>query len=184
MQKVIDGLVPVFQGKVPGNPKEEINAVDARELHEKLGVQTAFKDWIARRIEECQFVENTDFILVAQKRATNGRGGDRRSKSYWLTLDAAKHIAMMERSEAGFAARQYFIECEKELGAHAPEYLAPAMKRALARVKKYRKLGKTEEWIATRVPGVPVGMISLQPWLTTSLLGLASGRSPTPPTSN
>ncbi|HCX6194811.1 TPA: phage antirepressor KilAC domain-containing protein [Listeria monocytogenes] len=43
--------------------------VSARDLHEFLEVKTKYKDWFPRMIEY-GFVENTDFILVAQKRAT------------------------------------------------------------------------------------------------------------------
>ena len=40
---------------------EEIQTVNARDLHAFLGVKTEFKDWIARRIKDFGFVENTDF---------------------------------------------------------------------------------------------------------------------------
>ena len=40
---------------------EQIPTVNARDLHAFLGVKTEFKDWIARRIKDFGFVENTDF---------------------------------------------------------------------------------------------------------------------------
>ena len=40
---------------------EQIQTVNARDLHAFLGVKTEFKDWIARRIKDFGFVENTDF---------------------------------------------------------------------------------------------------------------------------
>ena len=86
-----------------------MNAVDARVLHEKLKVKTAFKDWIARRIEECGFFEERDFCSFLSE----SRGG-RPAKEYWLTIDAAKHISMLERNEIGFMIRQYFIDFEKK----------------------------------------------------------------------
>ena len=47
-------------------------SVSARELHNFLEVQTKFKDWIKIRIEKFDFVENQDFIKVAEKIATSG----------------------------------------------------------------------------------------------------------------
>lgn len=105
-------LIPLFNGIIN---QEEIKLVNAQLLHSFLEVETRFNDWINRRIEEYQFIENTDFILITQKRVTKGRGGDRRSKDYHLTLDMAKELAMIERTDKGRQARKYFIECEKQL---------------------------------------------------------------------
>ena len=46
-------------------------------------------------------------------KAKNGIGG-RNSIDYALTLDCAKHIAMIQRNEKGKQARQYFIKCEEK----------------------------------------------------------------------
>lgn len=86
------------------------NLVSARELHEFLEVQTAFTHWI-NRMFEYGFIENTDFLLVKND-MQNGSGGHNKI-DYALTLDTAKHISMMQRSEKGMQARQYFIEVEK-----------------------------------------------------------------------
>ena len=44
--------------------------VSGRELHEFLGIRTKYKDWFPRMVEY-GFEEGIDFIMVAQKRATN-----------------------------------------------------------------------------------------------------------------
>ncbi|WP_224173252.1 antA/AntB antirepressor family protein, partial [Escherichia coli] len=87
----------------------------ARDLHTFLGVGKRFASWITERIAEYGFVENQDYILVSPNREIKGRGGDRRSKDYHLTLDTAKETAMVERNEKGRQIRRYFIECEKRL---------------------------------------------------------------------
>ena len=105
-------LTPVFNGTIAN---ETTLLVNARDLHTFLGVGKRFASWITERIAEYGFVENQDYILVSPNREIKGRGGDRRSKDYHLTLDTAKETAMVERNEKGRQIRRYFIECEKRL---------------------------------------------------------------------
>ncbi|GAB5125513.1 TPA: antA/AntB antirepressor family protein [Escherichia coli] len=105
-------LIPVFNGTIDN---ETTLLVNARDLHTFLGVGKRFASWITERIAEYGFVENQDYILVSPNREIKGRGGDRRSKDYHLTLDTAKETAMVERNEKGRQIRRYFIECEKKL---------------------------------------------------------------------
>lgn len=95
--------------------------VSARELHEKLGIKTKFKDWFPRMCEY-GFEENIDYVTVAQKRATV-QGNAYEFNEYFISLDMAKEICMIQRSEIGRKFRQYFIECEKEL--NTTKNLAP-----------------------------------------------------------
>ena len=85
--------------------KGAVNSVNARELHAKLEIKSRFNDWIANRLSD--FIENEDYIVVTKNLVTEG-------KDVILTVDTAKHIAMIERSEIGKRIRQYFIECEKQ----------------------------------------------------------------------
>ncbi|EHW2513486.1 antA/AntB antirepressor family protein [Escherichia coli] len=105
-------LIPVFNGTIAN---ETTLLVNARDLHTFLGVGKRFASWITERIAEYGFVENQDYILVSPNREIKGRGGDRRSKYYHLTLDTAKELAMVERNEKGRQIRRYFIACEKKL---------------------------------------------------------------------
>ncbi|EEG9475449.1 phage antirepressor Ant [Escherichia coli] len=110
-------LIPVFNGTIDN---ETILLVNARELHSFLGVGRMFAHWVKERIAEYGFVESQDYILICQNGQTKGRGGDRRSKDYHLTLDTAKELAMVERNEKGRQIRRYFIECEKKLRSMQP----------------------------------------------------------------
>ncbi|HCP5336854.1 TPA: antA/AntB antirepressor family protein [Escherichia coli] len=105
-------LIPVFNGTIAN---ETTLLVNARDLHSFLGVGRMFAHWVKERIAEYGFVESLDYILICQNGQTKGRGGDRRSKDYHLTLDTAKELAMVERNEKGRQIRRYFIECEKKL---------------------------------------------------------------------
>ena len=105
-------LVPVFSGSF--NTQTEL-LCNARDLHKALQVGRDFSNWIKGRIEEYKFFENQDYILIRQDgRIKTGRGGDRRSKEYHLTLDMAKELAMVEKTEVGRQVRKYFIQCERE----------------------------------------------------------------------
>jgi len=101
-------LIPVVSGQINGHPAL---TVDARELHAFMGVSAHFKDWIVRRIDDYGFIENQDYE-VSLKFEQNSHGG-RPSKEYRLTLDMAKELAMLERTEKGRMVRRYFIDCER-----------------------------------------------------------------------
>ena len=106
-------LIPLHSQTINNEPIETVNA---RELHAFLEVQTRFNDWIRDRISEYDFIENQDFISFTEK-PVKPQGG-RPSQEYFITLDMAKELAMVERNEKGKQARRYFIECEKQLRAN------------------------------------------------------------------
>lgn len=85
--------------------------VSARELHEKLEVNTQFKDWIKRMIDY-GFQEGVDYTVLRNERGVNGQFA---STEYFISIDMAKEICMIQRSDKGKAFRQYFIECERRL---------------------------------------------------------------------
>ena len=89
----------------------EINSADARELHAFLNSEQQYADWIKNRITQYGFIENQDYIV---KTTYTGR---RPRKEYFVTLDMAKELCMVENNDKGKEARRYFIKCEKELQA-------------------------------------------------------------------
>ena len=92
-------LVPVFAGTINN---QSIQLVDARLLHEFLDIGKRFASWITDRIKQYDFIENQEFILVSQNgEIKKGKGGDRRSVNYHLTLDMAKELSMVERNDKG-----------------------------------------------------------------------------------
>ena len=85
-------------------------AVSARDLHKFLEITERFSSWFERMLQY-GFVENIDyqgcefFNTLANQTLID----------YALTLDCAKEISMIQRSKKGKEAREYFIECEKQL---------------------------------------------------------------------
>ena len=95
--------------KVSTNENDE-QLVSGRELHGFLEVATEYKKWFSR-MTEYGFVENEDFTRVTQKCPT--LGGVQNITDHVLKLDMAKEISMIQRSEKGKQARQYFLLVEK-----------------------------------------------------------------------
>jgi phage anti-repressor protein/phage antirepressor YoqD-like protein len=93
--------------KVVGS--ETVQTVNARDLYEFLGSKRQFADWIKERIELYDFVQDVDFIQFHK----NVNGSIKPLTEYFLTLDMAKELSMVERNEKGKQARLYFIECER-----------------------------------------------------------------------
>jgi phage anti-repressor protein len=117
--------------------EEGKRAVSARLLHEKLGVGTDFTNW-CKRMFEYGYEQGVDFTPNLAK-STGGRP----SIDYIFSLDMAKEVCMIQRSEIGRSFRKYFIECEKQLQANTqPEsknnnpLLTPAIQVAIAYFEK------------------------------------------------
>lgn len=106
--------------------------LSARELHEFLGVSTRYNDWIKRMVEY-GFNENTDYQAITQKRVT-AQGNETSFIDHEITLDMAKEIAMIQRSDKGKEVRQYFLELERRW--NSPEAV---MNRALEYSRKQVK---------------------------------------------
>lgn len=90
------------------------NTVSARELHEFLKIETRFDIWF-NRMKEYGFVEKVDYEKIVSKVHVQKRTRTYEQVDYEITLDMAKEISMIQRSEKGKQARQYFINCEKKL---------------------------------------------------------------------
>ena len=101
-------LIQLQSQTINGNTVETISA---RELHEFVESKQEFANWIKNRIEKYGFTENQDFLTVLSKTPNGGRP----SQEYFITLDMAKQLAMVENNEKGMQVRKYFIECEKKL---------------------------------------------------------------------
>ncbi len=106
--------------------------ISGRELHEFLEVETRYNDWFARMCEY-GFVEEIDYYSFLSNRV-DGKAGKPR-QDHRMTIDMAKEICMLQRSEKGKQARQYFIALEKAW--NTPEMiLSRALKLAEQQMKQ------------------------------------------------
>jgi phage anti-repressor protein len=84
-------------------------AVNARELHTVLEVQTIFPNWVKRFVID-YFTENEDFFPKVEK-----SNGGRPSVEYLLTLDCAKEVGILQKSEKGKELRRYLIGLDNKV---------------------------------------------------------------------
>lgn len=104
--------------------KGDQQLVSARELHKELGVKTRFSQWAKQNFKH--FREGIDFSSVVTTTQQNQYGGTKEIQDYALTIEMAKHLAMMSGTEKGYQVRDYFIKVEQAW--NSPEMV---MKRAL-----------------------------------------------------
>ena len=100
--------------------------VNARELHEFLEVGRDFTTWIKQRIEKYGFINGEDFTPIWGK-----SNGGRPSIEYFISIEMAKELSMVENNDKGRQASSYFIEMEKKAKTlSVPQTFAEALRLA------------------------------------------------------
>jgi anti-repressor protein len=107
--------------------------VSGRELHDFLEVGRDFTNWMKQMIGY-GFSEHVDYETCSPNLASEKHGGQNKI-DYRMTIEMAKEICMIQRTDRGKQARQYFIECEKRLKAvnvpHDSYMISDPVERAL-----------------------------------------------------
>ena len=92
------------------NVNFDTQTVSARELYEQLEISKRFSAWFETNSQG--FVEGEDFTSVLSGTVVNN-GAHRELQDYNLTVDMAKHLCLMSRTEKGKQCRQYLLDLEK-----------------------------------------------------------------------
>ena len=116
-------LIKIEPSRIGG---EAIQTCNARDLHAFLEVKARFNDWIRNRVEDFGFQENQDFITLTRLLVSGGK-----RKDYYLSLDMAKELAMVERNAKGkelallhrLRANREIEDCRNQ---HCPHILRPS----------------------------------------------------------
>lgn len=119
------------------NYEAETPTVSARELHKSLEISKRFSAWFDTNSQG--FVENEDYtsVLTGTEVQNNGGVQIRELQDYSLSVDMAKHICLMSRTEKGKECRQYLIDLEKAW--NTPEQVfARALKMADKEIEKLK----------------------------------------------
>lgn len=141
---------------IPLTEREGAQAVMGRDLHAFLEVATPYDKWFPRMVEY-GFVAGQDFSTNLAK--TSGRP----RQDHIISLDMAKEIAMIQRTEKGKQPRQYFIEVEKRHRQAQPvmtgkELMAAALIEADATIQELERKNtelapKAQSWDHLAAPG-------------------------------
>ena len=116
--------------------------VSARELYAELEVTDRFSRWF-ERMTAYGFTENEDFTSVKSSTVVNN-GAERELQDYDLSVDMAKHICMVQRTEKAKEVRQYLIDLEKAW--NTPEQvMARALKLADRTIEQLKSDNKVLE---------------------------------------
>lgn len=112
--------------------KNDRQLVSSRDLYKGLGLKGRFSRWFKTNSE--LFTENEDFYKCTSSTVVNN-GAIRELDDYLLTIEMAKQLAMMARTEKSKLYREYFLDLERKW--NSPEMV---MHRALefsnARIKQ------------------------------------------------
>lgn len=145
------------------------SVVSARELHQFLECETQFSIWIKRMLEY-GFVENQDYALVNQKRLT-AQGNATTYIDYAITVDTVKQIAMIQRSDKGKEARQYFIEVEKRFlegqkQLSPLELLAQQVQVAIEHERRISTVETRVDELEAKGSTIPTGFLTISGYAT------------------
>ncbi|MEX3562145.1 antA/AntB antirepressor family protein [Corynebacterium phoceense] len=100
---------------IPLTERDGVQAVLGRDLHAFLEVRDNYTDWMKRMIAY-GFSAGQDFSEISDK----PKGAGRPRIDHIVSLDMAKEISMIQRTEKGKQARAYFIECERRVKSSVP----------------------------------------------------------------
>lgn len=92
--------------------KDDTQVVSARELYKGLEIAQRFSRWVSNNWN--MFEENVDYVPCTLSTQQNQYGGTKELDDYTITIDMAKQLAMMVRTEKGKQYRKYFLELERK----------------------------------------------------------------------
>ncbi len=146
---------------------EVVQAVSARELHKFLEVTERFQGWFDRQLQY-GFVLESDFTGV-KKFASVNNGANIEIQDYIISLNMAKEIAMIQRSDKGKQARLYFIDCEKKLNQQVPKLPTTYLEALKELVVKEETIIEQQKLIDHQKPRVEYAEAMMQSDTTISI---------------
>lgn len=104
LSKDMKELIKLNKIKING---KLVQTVNAWELHVFMKVCEDFKSWIKDRLDTLGSQRDQDYVISVEN--------ERNRLEYFVTLETAKYLAMMEKTDRGNEARDYLIQCQKDI---------------------------------------------------------------------
>lgn len=99
----------------------EVQTVSARDLYLGLGLdRSQWSRWSAQNIEQNEF-----FLCDQDWQGFDIVSSGNKTADYAITVEFAKHLAMMAKTEKAHAYRNYFLECENRAKSAMPSHQLP-----------------------------------------------------------
>lgn len=153
----MDQLIPI------DHRGDGTSIVSGRALHAGLEIATPYAKWFAR-MAEYDFIPGQDYEDISVPVPSERSDRTYEQTDHALTLDTAKEIAMLQRSERGREIRRYFIAAEKRLrelatagtAVQLPQDYASALRALASEVEERQRIearakeleGPAESWAA------------------------------------
>lgn len=125
--------------------------VIGRELHERLRISSRYADWF-KNMCGYGFSEGTDFSAYSKNLENGGR-----SIEHILTLDMAKHIAMIQRTPQGKEIRDKLISLETRV-----QELSPELRLLINLEMRQKEQDKAIEEVSKRIDDIK-DVVALNP---------------------
>jgi anti-repressor protein len=135
--------------------------VSVRELHEKLGIKERVSSWFERVRASLGLMESIDYCRHAYTNANNQNFTD-----YLISIDIAKHIAMISGGEKAHEIRSYFIRVERAWNSpeqvmnRALEYSRQALAKATLQIERDKPMVLFAKSVATSTSSILIGELA------------------------
>lgn len=97
--------------------RDGIQTINARKLWKSLDSKQEYAHWIKNRISSGYFTQSIDYIVFDNfVKDETAFGGKRKTIDYFVTIDMAKELCMLENTEKGKEVRKYLeLLSQKEI---------------------------------------------------------------------
>lgn len=135
--------------------------VMGRDLHEVLGINSNYTTWFDRMCDY-GFIEKEDYVSCFPNLESKNQHGGQNKIDHQLTIEMAKEICMIQRTDIGRKTRKYFLAVEERYKKMSLDYsgLSPQLQLLINIETQQQKQQQEIDNVNTRLDNM-VDVISL-----------------------